>query len=341
MELRQCTKCKETKTVDSFYKNKTTKDGFSLWCRDCTRKSQKHYRKQNKVKINIRKKEYYEENKVNILQKQKQYNEENKESKIAYKKDWYLNNRTQILLSRKDYREENKELIRIRKKLYREKNQEKIKALKKQYYDQNKDNINERRKLYREENKEKIKAEKKRYYEENKSSIRLRRKNEYQENKDGYIIRSRLNHKKKKKLRTKELNLFYTTNAVPKYLWHENEFAKEEDFQSAIEHIIVNRYGIQIERWTFLEELGVPDIYLPEIDLIIEVKLHSSMWTKESVLEQSQRYSQISDTIVVSLDGMPEYWMYNDDKTNSIFWFNPEQLFKFIYDFKTEHVPKR
>ena len=306
---QECCECKKVLPANNefFNANKSKSNGVQGMCREC--QTQQYYDNS----------EYYSE-------RGRKYREANKES---------------LLLYREKYREENSEILKARKKLYYEKNKKVLLGKMHKYSLENKERLMLYRKKFRKENLDKLKRRSHVYYNKNKENRRLYNK-EYREKNITQINEQRLNSRRaKRKDRTHQLNSFYRNNAVPKYLWHKDKFATEEDFQSAIEHIIVNRYGIQIERWTFLEELGVPDIYLPEIDLIIEVKLHSSMWTKESVLEQSQRYSQISDTIVVSLDGMPEYWMYNDDKTNSIFWFNPEQLFKFIYDFKTEHVPKR
>ena len=129
----------------------------------------------------------------------------------------------------------------------------------------------------------------------------------------------------KRQQRTEALNQFYRTHDVPEYLWHKDEFAAEEDFHSALEHVIVSRFGLDIER-CFLEEIGRPDIYIPFLDLFLEVKLLSSMWRRDSVAEQSLRYSEIEYTIIVSLDGEPAYWT----EAPPVPWMNPEELFGFI-----------
>ena len=80
-----------------------------------------------------------------------------------------------------------------------------------------------------------------------------------------------------------------------------------------------------------LEEFGIPDIYIPALDLIVEVKLLSSIWSRPSrldgVAQQSLRYSEISPTVIVSLDGEPKNWA---DKKEVSPWFTPEQLFDFL-----------
>ena len=35
IQHKTCSKCKETKTIDNFYKHKSKKDGYSTWCREC------------------------------------------------------------------------------------------------------------------------------------------------------------------------------------------------------------------------------------------------------------------------------------------------------------------
>jgi hypothetical protein len=112
---------------------------------------------------------------------------------------------------------------------------------------------------------------------------------------------------------------------VPEYFWHKDEFAAEEDFHSALEHVIVSRFGLYIER-CLLEEIWRADIYIPFIYLFLEVKLISSMWRRDSVAEQSLRYSEIEDTIIVSLDGDPAYWT----EAPPVPWINPEELFSFL-----------
>jgi hypothetical protein len=151
----------------------------------------------------------------------------------------------------------------------------------------------------------------KRYQQENVEKLRIYRKGK---------------NDRKRNERTKALNQFYRTHDIPEYLWHKDEFAAEKDFQSALEHVIVSRFGLDIERWTSLEEIGKPDIYIPELDLILEVKLLSSMWSLDSIAEQSLRYSEIEDTIIVSLDGEPTAW----SKIAVSAWMNPEELFGFL-----------
>lgn len=190
----------------------------------------------------------------------------------------------------------------------------------------------QKRKEWEENNPEKLKAKNKRHYYKNRESRLAWHRNYFKENKD---IRNewRREYRKKKpekvtevnarqiarkqKERTISLNEFYRSNEVPKYLWHKEEFAIEKDLQKALEHIIVKKYGLSIVHEMHTKQ-GRFDIYIKELDLIVEVKLTSEMWDIDKVAEQKARYEKIAETIVVSLDGKPEGWI------------TPKELFQLI-----------
>lgn len=58
METRKCSKCKNIKNKKDFNKNRTKKNGFRSYCREC----EKLYRQINKEKISQKKMEYYTKN---------------------------------------------------------------------------------------------------------------------------------------------------------------------------------------------------------------------------------------------------------------------------------------
>ena len=35
MQTKKCDKCKQIKSINEFYKKKTSKDGFQYWCKSC------------------------------------------------------------------------------------------------------------------------------------------------------------------------------------------------------------------------------------------------------------------------------------------------------------------
>ena len=52
--MKTCCRCKEPKEVSDFYKNKSTKDGFSHECKKCIKSCQDKYREKNREILNER-----------------------------------------------------------------------------------------------------------------------------------------------------------------------------------------------------------------------------------------------------------------------------------------------
>ena len=84
METLKCTKCKEIKSTDLFYKDKNRKTGFQNQCKICKKA---HY-KENKEKISEKRKQYYIENKEKLDERTKQFYKENKEKLLEYQKQY-------------------------------------------------------------------------------------------------------------------------------------------------------------------------------------------------------------------------------------------------------------
>ena len=83
--------------------------------------------------------------------------------------------------------------------------------------------------------------------------------------------------------------------------------------QSALAHVLVE---LNAELEVVLNEIGRPDIYLPELDLFLEIKLTSYKWSKKHIVEQVAKYNEISETWIVCLDEAPEWAI-----ETSIPWF--------------------
>jgi hypothetical protein len=126
----------------------------------------------------------------------------------------------------------------------------------------------------------------------------------------------------------KLINQFYLDNEIPNYQWSRDEFRSEEDFQSTLQWKIVREYKIEIKPWLYLEQChGFPDIYIPQLDLIVEVKLNSKMWDKSKIISQVTKYKSFSEVVIVSLDGCPPYWSRKDEEMLAS-WFDPKSLFR-------------
>jgi hypothetical protein len=149
--MKKCNKCCETKPFDEFYSDKNKKDGYTTFCIQCKKNSNKASRIKNLETIKLSKKKYHEENKEKIKIREKKYREENKEK---------------IKIREKKYREENKEKIKNRDKKYFEENKEKIME---NYYKNREHNL-KRMGEWKKENRSKLAEYQKNYYKERKKN---------------------------------------------------------------------------------------------------------------------------------------------------------------------------
>ncbi len=111
--MKECSKCKETKDLTEFGKDKRAKDGRHSWCKNCLRQYSKQYREDNKEYW----KQYREDNKEKQEQYQKQYKEDNKESIQQYQKQYQKKYQKQYL---KNNPEKNRAYRRKRRALKKE-----------------------------------------------------------------------------------------------------------------------------------------------------------------------------------------------------------------------------
>ncbi len=94
--MKTCSKCKNLKSFENFYKGKLYKDGYRNICKQCINKN----KEENKEEIKKYLKNYKEINKENLKLKNKKYREENSDKIIKWKeinKDYF-----------KQYRKDNK-----------------------------------------------------------------------------------------------------------------------------------------------------------------------------------------------------------------------------------------
>lgn len=95
MELKRCSKCREFKTLDNFYRDKTKKSGYGYQCKACIKsnESRKEYLK-----------EYRETHKEYFREKHAEYRERNREKLKEKSKVNYWTNREKISQRAKEYR---------------------------------------------------------------------------------------------------------------------------------------------------------------------------------------------------------------------------------------------
>ena len=99
-----CRKCDTEKDLDLFNKNIRTKDGFSIYCRDCTKIMKKADYEKNKENYLLSKQNYYLDNKELLYNKQKNYRSNNKEKLYVRDRQYYLDNKEYIDNKQKEYR---------------------------------------------------------------------------------------------------------------------------------------------------------------------------------------------------------------------------------------------
>jgi hypothetical protein len=129
--MKICSKCGEEKNKDSFYKDKSRKDGLSIICKTC---SKIYYKK------------YYKENKEKIKKQSKEYREANREKYTQYNINYYKENKYVLCEQNKAYREINKEKYSEYNKEYRKLNREKLIAKSRKHYYNNKQRYIEKEK---------------------------------------------------------------------------------------------------------------------------------------------------------------------------------------------------
>lgn len=187
--MKKCSKCGEVKSIEEFWRDGRSKDGYYSSCIKCKRE----YNNSRKEEHSIWNKEYYLKNKEYISEKQKEHYKENKEEISKRHNEYYNTHKQEVSIRAADYYKNNKEIIDARNKKYSE------------------THINERReysKYYAKENSEKIKDYQKIWYEENKEDY-LKKCSLYAKTPNGKASSDRRNHKR----RSKNSNVQNTLNA--------------------------------------------------------------------------------------------------------------------------------
>lgn len=92
-----CIKCKIEKDIFYFYKDKSKKDGYSKYCKECQNKYSKRWKKENQKKAKEYEKQYYKDN----LKKSKEYG-----------KQWRNNNPEKVKESGRQWARDNPEKVK-------------------------------------------------------------------------------------------------------------------------------------------------------------------------------------------------------------------------------------
>lgn len=159
-QTKICSKCKNEKSADRFYTDRSKKDGLSSYCKVCRSRYHKAYRADNREALSELGKRYYEENKEQILKKQREYARKNwttiyqkqktrknrdREGYLNYLKDYYHKNKKQTQQKRREtlreWKRKNRSHVLRRDKAYRERNPDKFRGYARKWRRKNKDKV--------------------------------------------------------------------------------------------------------------------------------------------------------------------------------------------------------
>ena len=111
--MKQCACCKETKNLESFYKDKRATDGLMSSCKKCHNFRSRRWQKENKDHVKAYAAQYQKENKESTNAKSKRWKDKNKEHLKKYAE---LNKDHIRQMSRKRYlNNPAKEVAKVRK----------------------------------------------------------------------------------------------------------------------------------------------------------------------------------------------------------------------------------
>lgn len=106
--LKYCGACKQVLLKELFNKNRSTKDGFADWCKQCMVVYQRQWEQENQKKMQHYRKEWEIQNKQRRQAQHQQWYQDNKESASTQMKIWYSDNRNKVLKTQKEYELKNK-----------------------------------------------------------------------------------------------------------------------------------------------------------------------------------------------------------------------------------------
>lgn len=131
MSGKRCSGCGVVKSVESFSRDRSKKDGLQSRCKACNGR-------------------YHAENREAKRDYDRRYREGNREARRDYSRRYQEENREAV----RRYREENREEISERNRRYREENREAVQEERRRYREENREAIAEGKRRYREENRD-------------------------------------------------------------------------------------------------------------------------------------------------------------------------------------------
>jgi len=139
MDTKQCTKCKETKSVSEFSRDRYSPSGLTSWCKACLS-------------------DYHQANKKKRNEQSRAYNQANKEKLAKSSKIYRLAHKDQIKIQADKWVANNLDKARAKSRRWRRKNRDKEVARCKRWREEHLDEERERNRQWAKMNQEKIKA---------------------------------------------------------------------------------------------------------------------------------------------------------------------------------------
>lgn len=102
--MKTCSKRRETKPVDRFYKTSKAKDGLYYYCKDCASKDTSKWYSKNKAAYAEKRSLLRKENVEAARSKASEYRSANKERIAEYDKQWRRRNRPKVAKKSSDVR---------------------------------------------------------------------------------------------------------------------------------------------------------------------------------------------------------------------------------------------
>jgi len=155
-ETKRCSKCREVKALDSFYRRNGSGNCFRALCKDCVKKEDARRRSENPEKVREARRKWQSDNR-----------EKCRESTAR----WYADNRDKVLATRARYRADNPDKVRDKDARWRSENLGKHREAQARYRSENTEKVVESQRKYRVENSEKFRETTARWRAENSDKI--------------------------------------------------------------------------------------------------------------------------------------------------------------------------
>lgn len=109
MDKKKCPKCGKIKDIGEFYKNKARRDGFSVYCKECTSEQSHDYYVRNQDECRERLNAWRAKNRDYVRERDKKYREENPDVEFAKQQRYRETHKEKLYLKGKKYREEHRD----------------------------------------------------------------------------------------------------------------------------------------------------------------------------------------------------------------------------------------